>query len=1022
MTICRHQSARHRAVLFAGLATAALLAASSAEAESATAIHLSAGPMDTALLDLAAQTHEQLVFSPALVAGLRAAPLRGTFTVEDALARLLAGTRVVATRTGPSTLVLKAGGAAAATPVKLGSEGRAASPFGGEPPAASPLALSERQADPVATAPVTTVEAIEVTGTHIRGAVSPSPLLVISRDDLVRTGRSTVAAALQALPQNFGGGASEGTSNTGADTVSRNQTFANAVNLRGLGNNATLVLVNGRRLAGSGTFGDFTDISAIPTSAVERVEVLLDGASAIYGSDAVAGVINIILRKTFSGAEARLEAGAATEGAPQEGQFALTLGKRWESGGVLLSYEGQLRGALPSADRRYTASADLRPLGGTDQRVTNSFPGNILNSDFAPGWAIPAGQNGVGLAASSLRAGVVNLQNQLQGVDILPDQNVQSLYLAADQALGDRLQLSADARYSNRRYQAQLAAATSTIFVTTANPFFVSPTGDTSEFVAYNFAGDLPNSVERGSVETFTGTFGGTLRLGGDWQGDGYLTFAQETEEDETTGIVNSTALSEAVGSVADRPQTAFLATRDGFFNPFSGIPGSNAPAVLDYISDGFTRSESRDQVYSANLQADGSIWTLPAGALKLAVGLQARRETLVRSGSNFTSTVAPTPQAGTDLARTVTAAFAEVRAPIFGASNAVPGFQKLELSLAGRIEHYSDAGTTSNPKVGVLWQPIGDVTLRATYGTSFRAPALREIADPALNSESLFPLGTARVRSILLNGGNPTLRPETAETWTAGLDYRPVRWPGLDLSFTGFDIRFSERIGQPVLANLAGALTDPTLASFVTRVSPGTNPADLALVNALLASPAASRIAGLFPASAYGAVVDNRYVNTTTLHVRGFDLIAAYAFDVGGDRISLTGNGTYLSDYDQQITPTSATVNDIGIAGFPVRFRGRAMAEWTRDRVTAGLAFNYISAYRDLFGVKIADQPTFDAQLRLAPAESGIAKALAVTLNIRNLFDRAPPFYNNLAGVAYDPTNADPIGRFVSVQFTRVW
>lgn len=1021
MTI-RRLSAHPRAAYFAGLATAALLAASSARAESINAIHLSAGPMDSALLQLAAQTHEQLVFSPNLVAGLRAPSLHGSFTVEEALARLLAGTKVVATRTGPSTMVLKAGGAPQATPVKIGGEAQDTHPFGADPTASAPLVLNQRPAEPSSIAPVTTVEAIEVTGTHIRGAASPSPLLVISREDLVRSGQSTVAAALQALPQNFGGGATEGTANTGADTVSRNQTFASGLNLRGLGNNATLVLVNGRRLAGSGTFGDFTDVSAIPTSVVERVEVLLDGASAIYGSDAVGGVVNIILRKSFSGAETRLEAGGATAGDPTEAQFAQTFGKRWDGGGVVISYEAQFRGALPSADRRYTASADLRPLGGTDQRITNSFPGNILNSDFVPGWAIPAGQNGVGLSASSLKAGVVNLQNQLQGVDILPEQTLQSFYLAADQALGDRVQLTADARHSYRRYQAQLAAATSTILVNTTNPFYVSPIGAASEYIAYDFAGDLPNPVERGDVETITTTFGGTLRLFGDWQSNAYVTFAQAIEKDQTTGIVNSSSLSEAVGSVPDRPATAFTATRDGFFNPFTGIPGSNAPAVLDYISSGYTRSQSRDQVYSANLQADGSIWTLPAGALKLAVGLQARRETLLRSGTNFLFTVAPTPQAGTDLARTVTAAFAEIRAPIFGDSNAIPGFRKLELSLAGRVEHYSDAGTTSNPKVGVLWQPTADVSLRSTYGTSFRAPALREIADPALNSESLLPLGTTRLRSILLNGGNPTLRPETAETWTAGVDFRPARWPGLDLSLTGFDIRFSERIGQPVLANLVGALTDPTLASFVTRVSPGTSPADLALVNAILASPAAARIAGLFPASAYGAVVDNRYVNTTTLHVQGFDIAGAYAFDVGGDRVSITGNGTYLSDYDQQITPTSAVVNDVGIAGFPVRFRGRAMAEWTRGRLTAGLAFNYSSAYRDPFGVKIADQPTFDAQLRLAPAQSGIAKGLAIALNIRNLFDRTPPFYNNIAGVAYDPTNAEPIGRFVSVLLVRAW
>jgi iron complex outermembrane receptor protein len=173
---------------------------------------------------------------------------------------------------------------------------------------------------------------------------------------------------------------------------------------------------------------------------------------------------------------------------------------------------------------------------------------------------------------------------------------------------------------------------------------------------------------------------------------------------------------------------------------------------------------------------------------------------------------------------------------------------------------------------------------------------------------------------------------------------------------------------------------------------------------------------------TAFGAVIDDRFVNTTTLTVRGIDLTGSYRFDLGDDQIALGGNATYTFDYDQQVTPTSAVLNKVGIASFPVRFRSRVTTDWTRGRVTAGVALNYIGAYRNALGVGINAEPTADLQVRLAPAETGLLRGLAISFNVRNVFDRDPPFYTNSVGVGYDPTNADPIGRFASVQLVRVW
>jgi outer membrane receptor protein involved in Fe transport len=1010
--------------LFAGLAMAALLAGP-AYAQGSYAVDIAAGPLEPALLTLAKQTHEQLFFSKSMVAGRKAPGLHGRYTADQALAVLLAASNITADRAGPGLVVLRASRAApvAKPPV---SEGPAVRPF---VTAALDQAVEGAAGPPEARAtPVEhEVEAVEVTGSHIRGASTASPLVVLTQTQLERTGYATLADALRTLPANFGGVAAEGNTLTGADGVGRNTAFGTGLNLRGLGNGATLVLINGHRLAGSGTFGDFTDISTIPTAAVERVEVLLDGASAAYGSDAVGGVVNVIMRRNFEGAEARVFAGVGTAGEPAQGQVSLTFGKRWTGGGVLLAYELQRREALQDGDRRYSASADLRPFGGSDFRVTNGFPGNILKTDpvtnaLVPGYAIPAGQNGVGLRPSDLQPGVVNLFNQREREDLLPRQTLNSLYLAADQEVGSRLELSADARYAYRRYKAHQISSVSTLTVSRANPFYVAPTGAASERIAYSFIGDLPNPVSAGSAEVAGATLEATLRLAGDWRAEAYGTFAQEIDEVRGSHFVNSLFFNEALGTTADNPATAFSTGRDGFFNPFSGTPGSNTGAVTAFIGSARTWVRSRDRVSSLNLETEGTLWTLPGGALKLALGAQARHESLYRNGANWLFTVAPVPLATvTDESRDVTAAFAEARVPLFGPDNARPGLERLELSLAGRVEHYETIGNTANPSVGLLWAPSQNVQLRGTYSRSFRAPALREVYDPAGNSPTILLQGAARVQVLQLGGGNPTLKPETATSWTGGVDFKPARWPGLTLSVTGFDVRFHDRIDTPALVNFTNALTDPSLAPFVQRISPATNAADLALITQALASAPLSGGSDILPTQ-YGAIVDTRYVNTTTLHVSGVDVTGGYDFDLGEDRVSLAANASYLFRYDQQLTPTSAVVKRVNVANFPLRFRSRLTADWTRGRLSLGGALNYVGAYHDSLGAGIGDQATVDLQARLSPAETGVMKGLRVLLNVRNVFDDAPPFYNNARGFAYDPANADPIGRFVSIQLTRAW
>lgn len=973
-------------------AAALLLAATPACAQPATAdreFDLPGGPLAPALMAFARQSGDQLLYPAELAAGRTGRPVRGRMASDAALGQLLDGTGLAFRETRPRVFVLY-----------------------------DPSRRADSDEEP------TVVDDIIVTGTLLRGATDgPSPVVIVSRDDLDRRGHGTVADALADLPQNFGGSGNEAAIGAGADRNGSNATYASGVNLRGLGSDATLVLINGRRLAGSGSKGDFADISTIPASAVSRIDVLLDGASALYGADAVGGVVNVILRDDYDGAETRLRLGSSADGAVGDRQIGQTFGRRWSSGGVLAVYEFNERDAFAARDRRLAGDADLRWRGGSDRRQYFSNPGNILVRDPVrgeiPGFAIPSDQNGIGLRPSDFLPGQINLTNQREGVDIVPRQVRHSAFLAWNQALSDSVSLSADARYGRRTYETVAPGASTVLTVTSANPYFVSPTGATSHAIAYSFQDDLGNPEVRGRAESFGATLGATVDLPSDWRFQAYGAFASERGDDQTIGLLNSTSLREALGAIADNPATAFSAARDGFFNPFGD--GSNSPpAVLDFIGSGWSRSEFDARVVTAHAQVDGALWTLPAGPIRLAVGAAARQETFRRRVSSFTSGVTPVIGATGKGDRQVTSVFSELRIPLFGDDYRRPGFERLELSVAGRFEDYADIGRTLSPKVGLVWEPTSEVRLRANYGKSFRAPALREINDAARASPSILPRGDAQILTMILYGGNPDLSPEEAQSWTIGADYRPTRLPALRLTTNAFRIAFENRIGQPAADNILTALSDPARAAFVRLVDPVSNAADRAAVQAILDLPTTG-LRDMFPATAYGAVVDARYVNTAEVLTQGVDFNAAYGFDLKGEAFKAGLNLTWLDRFDAQATPTSAVVSQLDRPNYPVSLRGRAQLGWTRDDWSAAAGLSHVASYRDLDDRPIGSWTTIDLNLRYRPAYGPLADT-TLTLNIDNLFDRAPPFYDSPAGVGYDAANADVRGRYVSLQLVRSW
>jgi outer membrane receptor protein involved in Fe transport len=310
----------------------------------------------------------------------------------------------------------------------------------------------------------------------------------------------------------------------------------------------------------------------------------------------------------------------------------------------------------------------------------------------------------------------------------------------------------------------------------------------------------------------------------------------------------------------------------------------------------------------------------------------------------------------------------------------------------------------------------------RASYGTSFRAPALSDVYELQDFGPGLLPVGTSQKLVLLEVGGNRDLKPETAKSWTAGLDLEPPQIPGLKLSVTGFDTRFTGQIAQPVSDDIFNALTNPIYAPFVQAVNPA-NPTDLARVKALL-TRSTSASAGLFPAEAYTAIVDARFLNTGGLHVRGVDLSVQWGARWGEDRLDLTGGATWLADYKRQVTPTAPWRQLAGTVGQPARLRAQAAATWSRRDVAATFGLTYVDGSRAAGGRSVASWTTADLQLRWRPTSSSspLAKDLEVALSVRNLFDTDPPFYDAPQGVGYDPANADPLGRVVSLQLAKRW
>ncbi len=449
-------------------------------------------------------------------------------------------------------------------------------------------------------------------------------------------------------------------------------------------------------------------------------------------------------------------------------------------------------------------------------------------------------------------------------------------------------------------------------------------------------------------------------------------------------------------------------------------------PGGLELVS---ARDVHSDVVGGA-IKADGSVFDLPGGPLRLAVGAEIRRESYL---DGFASSGVPRNADGAK--REVRSLFGELSLPLVAARNAEPGLERLLVSVAGRFDDYGQTGSAFDPKVGVLWSPAAGLDLRASYSTSFRAPLLSEstgdynviylpaylvYANPA----------EAAPRSIvaILQGSNPTIQPESSRSWSAGAEFSPAFAPGLSLSLNYYSVRFADRIALPT--RILDVVGDPAFEPIVDR-SP-----DLAEVTELVENahvildgtgPGFSN-GGAMPADV-DLVLDTRMNNSAVTITRGLDFAARYAFKAGTNRFVLDANVNRVLAFDDRLTPQTPVSQSLDRVYGPLAWRGRGGVGWDRGPWAGSVFVNYAGAYEDDRGpvlVPVDSYTTVDLSLSYSfddPAD-GWLRGTRLSLYAENLLDAAPPPVRpdagRTVGLGYDPVNASGRGRFISIQLRR--
>ena len=858
---------------------------------------------------------------------------------------------------------------------------------------------------------------VDVTGSNIRRVEGEGalPVTVMTREEIDRTGAQTVAELLQYVSSNTSGGALSVTNVIGTQSNS-----VGTASLRGLGGQNTLVLLNGKRLTAAsgeinGVYG--VNLDSIPFSVIDRVEVLKDGASAVYGSDAIGGVINFILRQDFRGAEATLFYGAPTRGGG---------GEKWNATGTLgwgdlakdrynafLSAHYQKAESLDQNKRNFSDSS-VNPDEGLLAISGNTFPAHITTGnigtpsfpDCAPSIFDPRIDPFFGGPRCVYDPAVAD------GVNAIPEQETTSVFASGRWQFSPSWQLYGTAAYTN----------VETRYVVQPTPLSDQIThGPSGNFQAI-FLLQPSSPYYPTALAEAAGVGGQPLNLRYRTYALGLRDTTDENEAWQTVAGVKGTAFNwdfdfdfvYSRNETRSRPNGGFARFSEllpllnsGVVNPL----GPNTPEVqaqLDALQFREETFRAKATGYLFEGKATGDLFKLPAGSLAAAVGFQAGKQELQQSFHPSLQIGDVTGFGGNSLGidadRDYWAAFAEVNIPIV---------RNLELNAAVRYDDYSDFGSTTNPKFSVRWTPVRELLLRGSWGTGFVAPTLTQaygantsgitqpgLADP-LRCPTTQDTNDCVTQFNVLFGGNPNLDPQRSTQWTVGFVAEPIN--GMSLSFDWFNLDVKD-----LFSNGPTPLTivndQATYGNLITR------------------GPVQSQFPGL-----PGPItqIDQRFINIGRVKIEGFDVnIKARSPATEWGRFTFNLDGTYYRKYDvQQTDGTFAgfVSNQLGSAtsGLNPRYKQYATVTWSRGPWSATLGNQYQSSYIDV-GTLFDDDatPRRVGTLSLWDLYASYTgfKNWKLVLGVQNLFDKDPPFTNQQTTfqVGYDPTYYDARARFV--------
>ena len=837
------------------------------------------------------------------------------------------------------------------------------------------------------------LDAVYVTGSNIARAdiETALPIQVITREDIERSGAINAAALLSQVSANL-----IGTSD--AVFIGNGRPGLSSANLRGLGEGSTLVLLNGRRAANYARTGSTVNLNFIPVAAIERVEILKDGASAIYGADAMAGVVNFVLREDYRGLYASAYGAFTQHGGGNQQQATLTAGYgdlTADRFNVFLTANYQNNDALLARDRPFSRTA-YRPGEHIDngRERDATFPANIridettfVNPSFAAGcmppFSVPVpGKQWCGY-------------DHLSFINLLPPVERTNVFAGATWQFAPDHRLFAQYLYSYDRYERVRHVVNASrdvdpqkqpsFFYPVAGPFypaeFAAAQGISGPLELYYrpfLLGPAEDQVRTDAQHLVAGAEGWV----GGWNYNAAFIYSQDTVNNSGSGNVSARRLIDA------------LAT--GLVNPF-GPSGPEGDALLAGTTWSGEFFHSKAVTSSLELKVSKEIHRLPAGAVAVALGAEARREELdiVWSQEATSGDILNLPQGkSTTGSRTVEALFAELNAPIAAG---------LEAHFAVRYDHYSDFGGTTNPKVAVRWQPNAAWLVRASYGTGFRAPTLPDLWTPESLAYTTAQKDPRRCitgkepdcRAIFraVTGGDPNLRPERSRQWNVGVVWEPVSGYSIGVDYW--------KINK---TNTIGALTD--LQIFTNF--------DLFEATHVVRGSAA-------PGSPLRGPIENVIEiteNLGDLWTSGVDVdlnVRGTATSFG--RLGFNLNGTYVDKWQQQLDGVHyiAAVGRSIIIGAVPRWRHYATLYWNYGPWSATLAQVYSSGYTEVNPAPPHNERKVGAYdiWNLQGSYSGFQN-MVLTLGIKNLFDRTPPFSNqNTQGlVMFDPRYADPRGR----------